>query len=152
MRIAIGSDHAGFALKQRLLSWLTEQGHDVSDLGTYSDEATDYPRYGALVARAVADGTVDRGVAVCGSGQGICMAANKVPGARGGVIRDVRDAEMTRRHNDANVACFGERFTEPDDAIAALEVFLTTDFEGGRHARRVDELADLDRTHGRAEI
>lgn len=152
MRIVIGSDHAGFALKQHLLGWLTEHGHEVTDLGAYSEDPTDYPRYGALVARAVADGAADRGVAVCGSGQGICMAANKVPGVRGGVIRDVRDAQMTRRHNDANVACFGERFTEPQVATAALEVFLATEFEGGRHARRVGELADLDATHGRAEL
>ncbi len=152
MRIAIGSDHAGFALKQRLAAWLIDAGHEVTDLGTYSAEPTDYPRYGALVARAVVDGAADRGVAVCGSGQGICMAANKVPGARGGVIRDVADAEMTRRHNNANVACFGERFTDPDTAVAALAVFLSTEFEGGRHARRVDELAELDATHGRGEV
>lgn len=152
MRIAIGSDHAGFHLKETLRGWLLEEGHDVTDLGTYSDEPTDYPRYGSLVGRAVAGGAADRGVAVCGSGQGICMAANKVPGVRGGVMRDVMDAEFTRRHNDANVACFGERFTDADVAIAALKVFLETEFEGGRHARRVDELTELDATHGQAEI
>ena len=89
---------------------------------------------------------------MCGSGQGICMAANKVPGVRGGVIRDVADAEITRRHNDANVACFGERFTEPDAAVAALQVFLTTDFEGGRHEGRVEKLARLDETHGASDV
>ena len=152
MRIAIGSDHAGFHLKSTLAAWLAANGHDVTDLGTYSDERVDYPHYGALVGRAVADGEVDRGVAVCGSGQGICMAANKVPGVRGGVIRDVADAEMTRRHNDANVACFGERFTEPDVAIEALRVFLETEFEGGRHAARVEQFGHLDQTHGRSEV
>ena len=91
-------------------------------------------------------------MAVCGSGQGICMAANKVPGVRGGVIRDVEDAEITRRHNNANVACFGERFTDPDVAIAALKVFLETPFDGGRHAGRVAKLTRLDETHGTSDV
>ena len=91
-------------------------------------------------------------MAVCGSGQGICMAANKVPGVRGGVIRDIADAEMTRRHNNANVACFGERFTSPDVAISALQVFLETPFDGGRHEARVEKLARLDETHGASDV
>ena len=144
MRIAIGSDHAGFTLKSTLKAWLIEHGHEVVDLGTDSEERTDYPKYGAAVGLAVADGSVDRGVAVCGSGQGICMAVNKVSGTRGAVIKDVQDAEMTRRHNDANVACFGERFTEPEVAIEALRVFLETPFDGGRHAARVVQLSELD--------
>jgi ribose 5-phosphate isomerase B len=144
MKIAIGSDHAGFVLKETLRTWLVEQGHDVADLGTHTEERCDYPKFGALVGEAVANGDAELGVVVCGSGQGICMAANKIPGVRGGVIRDVNDAEMTRRHNDANVACFGERFTEPDVALAALKVFLETPFEGGRHAARVEQLAELD--------
>jgi ribose 5-phosphate isomerase B len=152
MKVVIGSDHAGFHLKQALLAWLLDNGYDVDDIGTYTDERTDYPRYGAKVGRAVAAGQADRGVAVCGSGEGICMAANKVPGVRGGVIRDSADAEMTRRHNNANVACFGERFTEPDAAIVALKVFLETDFDGGRHADRVAQLDLLDQTHGEAEV
>ena len=145
MKIAIGSDHAGFILKETLKAWLGEEGFEVDDLGTHSAERVDYPHYGAAVAQAVASGSVDFGVAVCGSGQGICMAANKVPGARGGVIRDVNDAEMTRRHNNANVACFGEQVTEPEVAIAALRVFLSTAFDGGRHEARVTQLAELDR-------
>jgi ribose 5-phosphate isomerase B len=152
MMIAIGSDHAGFLLKQALEQWLLANGYEVTDLGTYSEERVDYPHYGALVGQAVARGEADRGVAVCGSGQGICMAANKVPGVRGGVIRDVQDAEMTRRHNDANVACFGERFTEPEVAVAALKVFLETDFDGGRHQGRVEKLARLDATHGASDV
>lgn len=152
MRIAIGSDHAGFLLKQTLEQWLLANGYEVTDLGTYSEDRVDYPHYGALVGQAVARGEADRGVAVCGSGQGICMAANKVPGVRGGVIRDVQDAEMTRRHNDANVACFGERFTEPDVAVEALKVFLETDFDGGRHEVRVEKLARLDATHGASDV
>jgi len=152
MRIAIGSDHAGFQLKQTLGQWLRDNGYEVTDLGTDSEDRVDYPHYGALVGQAVARGDVDRGVAVCGSGQGICMAANKVPGVRGGVIRDDADAEMTRRHNDANVACFGERFTEPEVAIAALRVFLTTPFEGGRHEARVEQLGRLDESHGNPDV
>lgn len=140
MRVAIGSDHAGFRLKESLKAWLTGEGYDVVDVGTHSEERVDYPEFGEQVARTVATGGADRGVLVCGSGQGICMAANKVHGVRAGVIRDVQDAEMTRRHNDANVACFGERVTEPAEAIDALRVFLTTDFEGGRHADRVEQL------------
>ena len=145
MKIAIGSDHAGFHLKQQLATWLREQGHELIDVGTNSDERVDYPHFGAEVARQVAQGAAERGVAVCGSGQGICMAANKVAGARGGVIRDVLDAEMVRRHNDANIACFGERVTTPEVATAALRVFLETPFDGGRHAPRVEQLAELDR-------
>ncbi len=152
MRIAIGSDHAGFALKEILRAWLAEQDHEVLDLGTHSDERVDYPHFGAAVGRAVASGEVDLGVAVCGSGQGICMAANKIPGVRGGVIRDEQDAEMTRRHNDANVACFGERVTDAPTAIRALEVFLTTGFDGGRHEVRVEMLGELDATNGAADV
>lgn len=152
MRIAIGSDHAGFVLKETLRTWLSEQGHEVLDLGTHSDDRVDYPHFGAAVGRAVTAGEADLGVAVCGSGQGICMAVNKIPGVRGGVIRDEQDAEMTRRHNDANVACFGERVTEPDAAIAALRVFLTTPFDGGRHQGRVDLLGELDATNGAADV
>ncbi|MEI6363666.1 MAG: ribose 5-phosphate isomerase B [Actinomycetes bacterium] len=152
MKVAIGSDHAGFQLKGVLLTWLLANGYDVEDVGTYTDERTDYPRYGAKVGRAVVSGQADIGVAVCGSGEGICMAANKIPGVRGGVIRDSLDAEFTRRHNNANVACFGERFTEPDVAVAALKVFLETGFDGGRHADRVAQLDLLDQTHGEAEV
>ena len=152
MRIAVGSDHAGYRLKETLKQWLLDNGHEVTDLGTFSEDRVDYPHYGARVGRAVAAGEADRGVAVCGSGQGICMAANKVPGVRGAVVRDAEDAEITRRHNDANVACFGERFTEPDAAVAALRVFLETDFDGGRHEQRVEKLARLDETHGASDV
>jgi ribose 5-phosphate isomerase B len=152
MRIAIGSDHAGYQLKETLKQWLLDGGHEVTDVGTFSEDRVDYPDYGAAVGRAVARGEAERGVAVCGSGQGICMAANKVAGVRGGVIRDVADAEITRRHNDANVACFGERFTTPDVAIAALSVFLEVPFDGGRHEARVEKLARLDETHGRSDV
>jgi ribose 5-phosphate isomerase B len=141
--IAIGSDHAGFVLKSALQEWLLGQGHVVTDVGTHSAERTDYPQFGVAVGQAVARGEVDFGVAVCGSGQGICMAANKVPGARSAVIRDSEDARMSRLHNDANVACFGERVTPQQQAISALEVFLATEFEGGRHAARVQQLNEM---------
>ena len=144
MTIAIGSDHAGFHLKTILKQWLLDNGHDVLDLGTDSEASVDYPVFGSAVGHAVVDGRAERGIAVCGSGQGICMAANKVHGIRAGIVREDLDAEMIRRHNNANVACFGERFTAPEAAIAAMQVFLSTEFEGGRHERRVNELADLD--------
>jgi ribose 5-phosphate isomerase B len=144
MIVAVGSDHAGFVLKEELRGWLLEHGYEVLDLGAYSAERVDYPHFGAEVGRAVVAGKAEFGIAVCGSGQGVCMAANKVPGVRAGIIRDVQDAEMTRRHNNANVACFGERVTEPEAALAAVQAFLTTAFEGGRHEARVEQLAQLD--------
>jgi len=144
MIVAVGSDHAGFVLKEQIRGWLLEHDYEVLDLGAYSAERVDYPHFGAEVGRAVVAGKAEFGIAVCGSGQGVCMAANKVPGVRGGVIRDVQDAQMTRRHNNANVACFGERVTEPEVALAAVQAFLTTAFEGGRHEARVEQLAELD--------
>ena len=152
MRIAIGSDHAGFLLKEAIGQWLAQNGYEVTDVGTYSEERVDYPTYGAAVGRAVAGGEADFGIAVCGSGQGVCMAANKVPGVRGGVVRDPADAEITRRHNNANVACFGERFTDTDVALASVKVFLETSFDGGRHEGRVEKLTRLDQTHGASDV
>jgi ribose 5-phosphate isomerase B len=140
MRIAIASDHAGFALKQQLKTVLAEKGHEVRDFGPSSDESTDYPDYGALVGRAVSEGQADRGVLICGSGIGMCMVANRFPKVRAAVLRDENDALMSRRHNDANVACFGGRVTEPDLAAKLIDLFLSTEFEGGRHARRVGKI------------
>lgn len=143
MIIALGSDHAGFELKSILSAWLLDQGYEVIDVGAYSEDRVDYPEYGAELGRVVAGGTADVGVAVCGSGQGICMAANKVHGIRGAVIRTVQDAELSRAHNDANVACLGGRVTEPEAAKVALQAFFTTPFEGGRHSARVEQLNNL---------
>ena len=144
MKIVIGSDHAGFELKDALHAWLREQGHEVVDVGTDSTDSVDYPVFGAAVGRTVVSGDADLGVAVCGSGEGICMAANKIPGVRAGVVRTAEDAELIRRHNRANVACFGGRITAVAEAEHALGVFLSTDFDGGRHQRRVDLLTELD--------
>lgn len=140
MRIAIGSDHAGFTLKEPLMEWLVSDGHSVIDVGTDSTQRCDYPVFGTAVGRTVAGGDADFGIAVCGSGQGICMAVNKVDGARGAILRDVYDAEMTRRHNDANVACFGARVTPFPTARELMRIFLHTPFEGGRHEERVQQL------------
>lgn len=137
MRVAVGSDHAGFGLKQMLADHLREMGYDVIDVGTHSSDSVDYPEFGASVGRSVVDGEADRGVAVCGSGIGICIAANKVPGVRAATVHDVTSATFARLHNDANVMCVGERFIGPQVALDAVDAFLATEFEGGRHARRV---------------
>lgn len=145
MRIAVGSDHAGYQLKSVVASHLLEAGHEVVDLGTDSETTSvDYPDFGAAVGRSVADGAVDLGICVCGSGIGIAMAANKVAGVRAATVHDVTTATLARRHNDANVACLGQRITGSQVALDAVDSFVTTAFDGGRHRRRVDELAALD--------
>jgi ribose 5-phosphate isomerase B len=144
MKLAAGSDHAGVRLKDILVTYLRELGHDVTDLGTHGDGRVDYPDYGAAVARAVVDGTHTLGIAVCGSGIGIAMAATKVPGGRGATCHDVTSAQLARAHNDANVLCIGERLTGVDVAKAMVEAFIVTPFEGGRHENRVAKLAGLD--------
>jgi ribose 5-phosphate isomerase B len=143
MRIAVGSDHAGFSLKESLKEALAQAGHDVVDAGVYSEERADYPVFAELVARAVDAGEAERGVLVCGSGIGMCIAANRFPGVRASVLGDSYDAEMSRRHNDANVACFGARKLEAQDAAHLLRIFLSTPFEGGRHEGRVKKLSNI---------
>jgi len=143
-RIALGSDHAGFALRHVLAARLLELGHEVTDLGCATAERCDYPDFGAAVGRAVAAGEVDLGVCVCGSGIGIAMAANKIPGVRAATVHDVTSARMTREHNDANVMCVGERFIGEQTALDALDAFLAASFEGGRHADRVAKINQLD--------
>ena len=145
MKIAIGSDHAGFRLKEELRLYLELAGHAVMNLGTGSEESVDYPDYGHAVGRAVASGEADRGVAVCGTGIGIAIAANKVPGVRAGTPSDLFATRLMREHNDANVIAFGARLTAAPLAIAMLDLFLSTGFAGGRHARRVGKL-DGDKT------
>jgi ribose 5-phosphate isomerase B len=143
VRIATGSDHAGYRLKQVLADHLAGLGHEVSDLGTHDTERVDYPDFGAAVGRAVAAGEADLGVCVCGSGIGIAMAANKVAGIRAANVHDSTSAALARRHNDANVVCFGQRLLDEDTAVAALDAFLEATFEGGRHAGRVAKLNSL---------
>ena len=140
MKIAIGSDHAGFRLKEELKNYLESVGHAVADLGTASEESVDYPDYGHAVGRAVASGQTDRGVAVCGTGIGMAIAANKVRGIRAGTPGGLFAARLMREHNDANVIAFGARITAAPLAIAMVDLFLETGFAGGRHARRVDKL------------
>ena len=144
MRIALGADHAGYFLKQQLAQFLKDQGHEVVDLGTTAPERCDYPDFGAAVARTVVEGGADGGVAVCGTGIGIAMAANKVAGARAAVIHDATTGRLTKQHNDANVVCVGSRTTGEETALEAVDAWLDADFEGGRHAARVAKLAALD--------
>jgi ribose 5-phosphate isomerase B len=144
MRIAIGADHAGVHLKDLIGEHVRRAGHEVLDLGTHGSDRVDYPDFGAAVGRAVAGGEAERGIAVCGSGIGIGIAANKVPGVRAATVHDVTSARFSRLHNDANVCCLGERFTGPQVALDAVDAFLTTPFEGGRHAHRVAKLAALE--------
>lgn len=138
--IAIGCDHGGFALKQEVMRHLDELGLAYKDFGTYSEESCDYPIYGEAVARAVAGGEYERGILICGTGIGISISANKVKGIRAALCGDCYSAEMTRRHNDANVLALGAGITGPNLAKRMVEVFLNTEFEGGRHARRVAQL------------
>jgi ribose 5-phosphate isomerase B len=144
MRIAVASDHAGFELKQLLADHLRAGGHDVVDLGTDDNTSVDYPDFGAAIGTEVADGGSELGVAVCGSGIGICIAANKVKGVRAATVHDVTSARLTRLHNDANVMCLGERFTGPQVALDAVDAFVSTGFEGGRHSRRVNKITSLE--------
>ena len=143
MRIALAADHAGFALKDELLVWLREQGHDVTDLGTNSADSVDYPEYGARLARAVAAGEAERGIAVCGSGIGIAIAVNREPKCRCAQVNEPLSAELARTHNDANVLAVGARLIGSDMARACVGAFLDTEFAGGRHQRRVDQLSQL---------
>lgn len=141
MRVAIASDHAAVALKAVLADWLRAAGHDVLDLGTDGSASVDYPDYGFAVAEALADGRAERGVALCGSGIGIAIAANRHPACRCAHVSEPLSARLARTHNDANAVALGARLIGEEMAKACLDVFLTTDFEGGRHQRRVDKLA-----------
>ena len=143
MRIALAADHAGYVLKDELAGWLREQGHDVTDLGTNGPESVDYPEYGARVAHSVAAGDAERGIAVCGSGIGISIAVNREPRCRCARVDDPLSAGLAREHNDANVLALGARLIGSDMARACVTAFLGTEFAGGRHQRRVDQLSPL---------
>src|SRR6187455_2608815 len=144
MRIAIGADHAGFALKQHLITALERLGHTVNDRGTHSDATADYPPICADVARHVTDGRADRGIVIGGSGQGEQIAANKVPGVRAALCNDLYTARLSRQHNDANVLSMGGRIVAFGLADEILTLWLDTAFEGGRHQRRVDQIAEIE--------
>ncbi len=140
MRIAIASDHAALALKATLREWLIEQGHEVADLGPDSADSVDYPDYGYKLAGVVADGTAERGIALCGSGIGISIAVNRNADVRCALVAEPLSAALAREHNDANIIALGARLTGIDMAKACVTAFLETEFAGGRHQRRVDKL------------
>jgi ribose 5-phosphate isomerase B len=145
MRIAVGSDHAGFHLKEHVRQVLEAEGHDIVDVGTVSPNSVDYPRYAEDASRLVAEGEVDRAVLACGSGVGVSIVANKVDGVRAVNAHDSSEAEMARRHNDANVVTLSGARLAPEQADRIVAAFLRTVFEGGRHARRVRQIADVER-------
>ncbi len=145
MRIAIGSDHAGYDLKEAVAPMLREAGHEIVDVGTDSEESVDYPVYASRAAHLVADGEAERAVIVCGSGVGVSITANKVDGVRAVNAHDPDEAEMSRRHNNANVLTLAGRRLDPAEAGPIVDRFLATDFEGGRHERRVEEIASVER-------
>lgn len=144
MRIAIGSDHAGFHLKEAVKAKLTEEGVDVVDMGTTSDASVDYPDYAQAVAQRVVSGQSDRGILVCGTGIGMAIAANKVKGIRAASVTDLESARLSRSHNDANILALGERVTSTDQALQIVQTFLDTPFSGGRHQRRLDKIRAIE--------
>ena len=144
MKIAVGCDHRGYALKERITTLLKDLGHEVVDLGTGSDESVDYPDFAFPVAEKVASGEVERGILVCGSGVGMSIAANKVRGVRAALCRTVDDARMTRMHNDSNVLTLGEKSMEDPEIDELVRVWLETEYEGERHQRRLDKITDYE--------
>ncbi len=144
MKIAIGSDHAGFALKEQLLQALASAGHEVRDFGTYSSERTDYPDFAIAVSEAVTAGEVERGILVCSTGVGMSIAANKMPGIRAALATNPDEVALTRSHNDANVLTIGAKYVAASEARDLVEIFLATGFEGGRHARRIAKIMALE--------
>jgi ribose 5-phosphate isomerase B len=144
MKIAIASDHRGYVIKGKILALIAELGHEASDMGTDSSDSVDYPDYGAKVARAVSQGTVDRGILICGTGIGMCIIANKFPGVRACTCHDDLTAEMSRRHNDANVLCLSADLLGDRLVNRMVEIWLKTEFEGGRHARRVEKISQIE--------
>lgn len=144
MKVAVGCDHGGFVLKDAVISTLEELGAQVVDMGTYSTESVDYPVYGKKVADAVANGECDLGVIMCGTGIGISIAANKVKGIRAAVVTDEFMAEMTRRHNNANIIALGGRVITPEKAKSLVKAWYTAEFEGGRHQKRIDMITQIE--------
>ena len=143
MKIALGCDHAAYELKEAVKAKMEAEGHEIIDVGCDSAESVDYPIYGHAVGRLVAAGDAERGIALCGSGIGISIACNKVPGVRAALCTSVEMAEMCRRHNNANVICMGARMISQELAFDMIDKWLTTDFDGGKHQRRIDMLEEL---------
>jgi ribose 5-phosphate isomerase B len=145
MRISLAADHAGFELKQRLVRELEKLGHEVSDFGTSSTESCDYPDYAIPAARAVAEGKADRAILACTNGIGMAMTANRIPGVRAALVYSARTAAMTRQHHDSNVLCLGAGEFPADELLEWVRIWLSTPFEGGRHARRVGKFEALEK-------
>ena len=143
MKIAISADHAGFELKKKIIKALEENGNEVKDFGTYSDESIDYADFAYKAAKSVADKNEDFGIIICGSGVGVSITANKVKGIRAANCFNNEMSALARQHNNANIICLGARFLSESQAIEMVETFLTTEFEGGRHERRVNKIHDL---------
>jgi len=143
MIIPIGSDHAGFPLKEALKSMLSERGYEVADMGTHSTDSVDYPDFAVKVAEVIHDGTYEKGILVCGSGQGVCITANRYPNVRAALIWAPDVAVTSRTHNDANILCLPGRFIDDATAETILDIFLKTPFEGGRHERRVEKMTHI---------
>lgn len=152
MKIAIGADHAGFPLKEKIKEWLTQQGVQVEDEGTTSTDSVDYPDFARKVGEDVAAKKVDRGILVCGSGIGMSMAANKVPGVRAANVHTVYEAQMSREHNDANVLTLGARVLTDDEAHSILDRWLSTKFAGGRHQKRVDKIMAIEQSSPESRV
>jgi ribose 5-phosphate isomerase B len=150
--IALGADHAGWPLKEVVKAWLTGRGNEVLDFGTHTADSVDYPDYATVVAGAVSDGTAARGILVCGTGIGMTIAANKVPGVRAAPCADAYTARMAREHNDTNVLALGARITGHEEAIEIVRVWLETAFAGDRHARRIEKLAAIERKEYRWHV
>lgn len=145
MKVALGADHGGYDLKEEIRKHLEEKGYDILDLGTHSHDSVDYPRFGFAVGDAVINGKAELGIVVCGTGLGISMAANKVSGIRAAVCTETYSARMAREHNNANVLALGGRVTGVGLALDIVDVFVKTDFAGGRHARRVELITDIEK-------
>ena len=148
MKIAVGSDHRGFHVKENLVQLLKRLGHEVVDCGTHDATSVDYPDIACIVARQVSNRDVERGILICGTGIGMCIAANKVPGVRAAPCHDSITAEMSRRHNDANVLCLSADLLDKELIDRMVKIWLETDFEGGRHARRVEKIVRFEADHG----
>ena len=149
MKIAFGCDHGGYSAKEELLTYLSKKGYEVEDFGTFSAESCDYPEYAEAVCKSVLSGKSEKGVLICGTGIGMSIVANKIKGIRCAHVTDLFTAEMTRKHNDTNVIALGARITDTKTIIKLVETFLTTEFEGGRHAVRVDKIKQIEENFGK---